>query len=122
MVELIRHRRESSLGVRAGHWLILIPARLRDARDLGLVVVPVEAREAVAVHLLEGFVVRRHNGLSAPRRLRLARLARGTVVVWALSTRPGPNFAAQPHALRREWDRCLGWGAAVRGRRRTAGS
>ena len=60
MVELTRHRRESSLGVRAGHWLILIPARRRDARDLGLVVVPVEAREAVAVHLLEGFVVGGH--------------------------------------------------------------
>ena len=31
-----------------------------DARNLGLVVVPVEAREAVAVHLLEGFVVGGH--------------------------------------------------------------
>ena len=91
MVELIRHRRESSLGVRAGHWLILIPARLRDARDLGLVVVAVEAREAVAVHLLEGLVVRRHDGLSAPRRLRLARLARGAVVVCALSVRPATS-------------------------------
>ncbi len=86
-----RDRRESSLGVRAGHWLILIPARLGHARDLGLVVVPVEAREAVAVHLLEGFVVRRHDGLSAPRRLRLARLARGTVVAWALSMRPAAS-------------------------------
>ena len=91
MVELIRHRRESSLGVRAGHRLILISARLGDARDLGLVVVPVEAREAVAVHLLEGLVVRRHDGLSAPRRLRLARGARGTVVVCALSMRPAAS-------------------------------
>ena len=77
--------------VRAGHRLILIPARLGDACDLGLVVVLVEAREAVAVHLLEGFVVRRHDGLSAPRRLRLARLARGTVVAWALSMRPAAS-------------------------------
>ena len=85
-------RRESSLQcVRAGHWLILIPARLGDARDLGLVVVLVEAREAVAVHLLEGFVVRRHDGLSAPRRLRLARLARGAVVACALSMRPAAS-------------------------------
>ena len=92
MVELIRHRRESSLRcVRAVHWLILIPARLRDARDLGLVVVPVEAREAVAVHLLEGFVVRRHDRLSAPRRLRLVRLARGTVLGWVLSVRPAAS-------------------------------
>ena len=85
-------RRESSRGcVRAGHRLILIPARLGDACDLGLVVVLVEAREAVAVHLLEGFVVRRHDGLSAPRRLRLVRLARGAAVACALSMRPAAS-------------------------------
>ena len=62
-----------------------------DARNLGLVVVPVEAREAVAVHLLEGFVVRRHDGLSALWRLRLVRLARGAAVVCALSVRPAAS-------------------------------
>ena len=85
-------RRETSRGcVRAGHWLILISARRQYARHLGLVVVAVEAREAVAVHLLEGFVVRRHDGLSAPRRLRLARGARGTALRCALSMRPAAS-------------------------------
>ena len=80
---LLDHGREELLFLA----FVLLEER-RHARDLGLVVVPVEAREAVAVHLLEGFVVRRHDGLSAPRRLRLARLARGTALRCTLSMRP----------------------------------
>ena len=55
---LLDHGREELLFLA----FVLLEER-RHARDLGLVVVPVEAREAVAVHLLEGFVVGGHGVL-----------------------------------------------------------
>ena len=55
---LLDHGREELLFLA----FVLLEER-RHARDLGLVVVPVEAREAVAVHLLEGLVVGGHGVL-----------------------------------------------------------
>ena len=74
VVLLVRRRRVGGVVVRLGLGAVLLDhgreellflafvllEERRHARDLGLVVVPVEAREAVAVHLLEGFVVGGH--------------------------------------------------------------
>ena len=62
---LLDHGREELLFLA----FVLLEER-RHARDLGLVVVPVEAREAVAVHLLEGFVVGGHGYCSDAIRYR----------------------------------------------------